>query len=140
MGRWYLGRVKGCCRLCRCRCGSLRAGRLAMAGELSRIYIADQVGAIRFLMENAQAAGAYNLVAPQVSSSEQFVRGLAKALRRPYWFPRSAFCCARPWGRRVPLSWRGLVAHPKRLIELGDRFQFEGLGEVLADLFRALGF
>ena len=58
------------------------------------IHIDDQIGAIRFLMKNPDAKGPYNLIAPQTTSNAEFMRTLAKVLKRPYWFHTRNFCCA----------------------------------------------
>ena len=43
----------------------------------------DEVRAIRFLLENTQAEGAYNLTAPEPVTNAEFTRALAAALHRP---------------------------------------------------------
>lgn len=98
------------------------------------IHLADEVGAIRFLLENESARGPFNLIAPAPTSNADFYRGLAKALRRPYWFPTPAFLLRLVLGEMSSLIVDGRFAQPKRLIELGYRFQFAGLEEALSDL------
>jgi uncharacterized protein (TIGR01777 family) len=49
------------------------------------IHVNDQISAIRFLMEHPKAEGPFNLITPQRTSNAEFMRTLAKVLRRPYW-------------------------------------------------------
>ena len=55
--------------------GRLADGRQSMPW----IHIADEIGAMRFLMENEEARGTFNLIAPEATSSELFMRGLARS-------------------------------------------------------------
>lgn len=100
------------------------------------IHVADEVGAIRFLMENEAARGPFNLIAPEATSNADFYRKLAKALHRPYWFPTPAFLLRLVLGEMSSLVVDGRFSQPKRLSELGYRFQFAGLEAALADLLR----
>jgi uncharacterized protein (TIGR01777 family) len=100
------------------------------------IHVADEVGAIRFLMENEAARGPFNLIAPEATSNADFYRELAKALHRPYWFPTPAFLLRLVLGEMSSLVVDGRFAQPKRLGGLGYRFQFAGLEAALADLLR----
>ena len=111
--------------------GPLGDGRFAMPW----IHVADWVGAVRFLIDNKESRGAYNLIAPTPTSSADFMRALAAALHRPYWFPTTAFLLRILLGEMSVLVVEGRFAQPKRLIQSGYRFQFEGPREALADLF-----
>ena len=73
------------------------------------IHLADEVRAMKFLLENEEASGAYNLVAPTPTSNADFMRAIASALHRPYWFHvpkfllRLALGGSRPLAARAPL-------------------------------------
>jgi len=99
------------------------------------IHIKDWVGAVRFLMDNESARGAYNLIAPTPTSNAEFNRELAKALHRPYWFPAPAFLLRTFLGEMSVTILAGRFSKPKRLIESGYRFQFPGPREAFADLY-----
>jgi NAD dependent epimerase/dehydratase family enzyme len=86
-------------------------------------------------MDNENARGAYNLIAPTPTSNADFNRELAKVLHRPYWFPAPAFLLRILLGEMNALIVEGRFAKPTRLIEAGYRFQFEGAREALIDLF-----
>src|ERR1700690_72796 len=67
-------------------------GRLGSGDQaVPWIHIADQVGALRFLLENEQGRGVFNLISPTPTSNEEFMRAIASALHRPHWFPTPAF-------------------------------------------------
>lgn len=112
--------------------GALGSGKQAMPW----IHIDDWVGAVRFLLVNENARGAYNLIAPTPTSNADFNRELAKVLHRPYWFPTPAFLLRILLGEMSVLIVEGRFAKPRRLIEAGYQFQFEGAQEALSDLFR----
>lgn len=99
------------------------------------IHITDWVEAVRFLAQNPQACGAYNLIAPTQTSYADFVRALAKALHRPYWFPAPAFLMKNFLGEMSVLILEGRFAQPKRLTESGFKFQFPGPHEAFLDLY-----
>ncbi len=111
--------------------GPLGGGKFAMPW----IYINDWVGAVHHLIANENARGAYNLIAPTPTSSADFNRALADVLHRPYWFPTPAFLLRILLGEMSVLVVEGRFARPKRLIEFGYRFKFEGAHEALSDLF-----
>jgi uncharacterized protein (TIGR01777 family) len=111
--------------------GPMGSGEFAMPW----IHINDWVGAVRHLIENKNARGAYNLIAPTPTSSADFNRALAGVLHRPYWFPTPAFLLRILLGEMSVLVVEGRFAKPKRLIESGYRFQFETAREALSDLF-----
>ena len=99
------------------------------------IHIDDEIGAIRFLMENPDAKGPYNLIAPQMTSNTEFMRALAKVLRRPYWFPVPAFLMRIALGEMSVLVTEGRFSRPERLFELGYNMRFKELEEALRDIF-----
>jgi hypothetical protein len=111
--------------------GPLGGGKFAMPW----IHINDWVGAVRYLIANENAHGAYNLIAPTPTSSADFNRALAGVLHRPYWFPTPAFLLRILLGEMSVLVVEGRFAKPKRLTESGYKFQFEAAHEALSDLF-----
>ena len=111
--------------------GPLGGGKFAMPW----IHIKDWVGAVRYLIANENADGAYNLIAPTPTSNADFYRALAAILHRPYWFPTPAFLLRTFLGEMSVLVVEGRFALPKRLTESGYKFQFEAAYEALADLF-----
>lgn len=98
------------------------------------IHIQDWVGAVRFLLANKNAHGAYNLIAPAQTSNAEFNKTLAKVLHRPYWFPYPEFLMRNILGEMSVLILDGRFSQPKRLIESGYQYQFPRLKEAIEDL------
>ncbi len=113
-------------------------GPMGRGGQgVSWIHMADQVGAIRFLLENANCEGVFNLAAPEPVSNARFSRTLAKVLRRPCWIRTPAFALKAMFGRMAEeLLLSGQYVLPRRLEALGYRFQHPDLEEALASLLR----
>jgi uncharacterized protein (TIGR01777 family) len=101
---------------------------------LSWIHLADEVGAIRFLLENADARGVYNLTAPEAISNAQLGKVLAKTIHRPYWMPVPAFVLRCFVGEMSTLVLEGQNVFPKRLLEAGFQFKFERIDDALIDI------
>ena len=101
----------------------------------SWIHLKDHISAVRFLLANEKAHGAYNLISPVPTSNADFMRTLAKVLHRPYWFHVPAFLLKLILGEMSDLLTKGRYSHPKRLIELGFQFRFERLEPAMEDLF-----
>ena len=99
------------------------------------IHIDDQIGAIRFLMEQPDARGAYNLIAPQTTSNAEFMHTLTKVLRRPYWFPVPAFLMRIALGEMSVLVTEGRFSMPARLLDEGYTFKFPELKGALENIF-----
>ncbi len=99
------------------------------------IHLRDQVGGIRYVLENEQAHGAINFCAPQVVSSGQFIRTLAQVLGRPYWLPVPAFALRLVLGGMSETLLHGQFAEPRRLLALGYRFAFPTLESALHDIY-----
>lgn len=98
------------------------------------IHIADHVHAVRFLLENENAQGPYNLISPTPTSNADFMRAIAKAMHRPYWFHVPSFLLKLVLGEMSNLLTQGGYSQPKRLIELGFQFQFGELENAMEDL------
>jgi uncharacterized protein (TIGR01777 family) len=110
--------------------GKLGSGKQAFPW----IHIRDWVGAVRFLIQNENAKGAYNLIAPSPTSNAEFNQTLANVLKRPFWFHIPEFLLRNILGEMSVLILDGRFSQPKRLIESGYQFQFPSLKEALSDL------
>ena len=62
------------------------------------------------------------------------MRAIARALRRPYWFHIPAVLLRLILGEMSVLLTEGRYSQPKRLIELGFKFQFGQLDKAMEDL------
>jgi uncharacterized protein len=112
-------------------------GRLGSGGQtLPWIHLADEVGAIRFLLDNERARGPYNLIAPESTSNADFLRQLARTLKRPYWFHVPAFLMRLVLGEMSVMVLEGRPAQPQRLVETGYQFKYPTLESALKELYR----
>ena len=112
--------------------GRFGSGKQAMPW----IHVDDQIGALRFLMEHPEARGPYNLIAPQLTSNAEFMRTLAKVLRRPYWFSYPEFLLRLVLGEMSVLITEGRFSKPEHLFEIGYNIHFSELEECLRDIFK----
>jgi uncharacterized protein len=110
--------------------GKFGDGRQAMPW----IHIADQTNGMRFLLENENARGPFNLISPERTSSADFMRVVCRILHRPYWFHVPKFLLRMILGEMSVLLTEGRYAQPKRLIELGFQFQFGKLEDAMENL------
>src|SRR6266498_826326 len=99
------------------------------------IHIQDWVGAIRFLIDNENTQGVYNLISPTPTSNAEFTRTLARVIHRPYWFPTPAFLLRILLGEMSILVVEGRFSQPKRLVESGYQFQFPSPYDAFHDLY-----
>ena len=98
------------------------------------IHLTDHTNAMRFLLENENAHGPYNLISPQPTSNAEFMQAVARVLHRPYWFHVPKLLLKLTLGEMSVLLTEGRYSQPKRLIELGFQFQFGQLQNAMEDL------
>jgi uncharacterized protein len=98
------------------------------------IHIADEVGAIRFLLEREDASGPFNLAAPDPLRNRDFTRHLGRALRRPSLFPAPGFALRTVLGEMADMLLNGQRAVPQRLAEAGYVFRYPEAGPALRNL------
>jgi uncharacterized protein (TIGR01777 family) len=99
------------------------------------IHLADEVGAIRFLLERDDARGPFNLTAPQPLTNRDFSRALGKALHRPSLAPAPGFALRLMLGEMADMLLNGQRAVPQRLLEMGYAFRFPEALQALRNLF-----
>jgi uncharacterized protein (TIGR01777 family) len=90
---------------------------------LSWIHIEDVVGAIRFLMDQPESAGAFNATAPEPVRQADFAKALGKALHRPAFLPAPAHVLRLVLGEMSQLLLEGQKVHPQRLVNMGYKFK-----------------
>jgi uncharacterized protein (TIGR01777 family) len=98
------------------------------------IHIADEVSAIRFLMENEAASGAFNLSAPVPLTNTEFSRRLGQRLGRPALTRTPAFALRLLFGEMATALLDGQRAIPRRLLQLGFAYRFPDADSALTDL------
>lgn len=109
--------------------------RLGDGGQwMSWISLADQVAALRFLIDH-EIAGPVNLTAPNPVTNETYTRALGRALNRPARLAVPAFAlraALREFAEEGPLISQRVV--PLRLKEAGFRFAHPDLDAALRDV------
>lgn len=100
------------------------------------IHLADEVAAIRFLMERADARGAFNLSAPNPLTNAEFSRTLGRVMRRPALIPTPALALRLLFGEMATVLLDGQRAVPRRLQQLGFTFKFPHAELALRDILR----
>jgi uncharacterized protein (TIGR01777 family) len=110
--------------------GSVGSGRQ----WLPWIHIADEVRAIRFLIENETASGPFNLVALDLLTNAEFNQVLGRVMRRPALMRVPAFALRLLLGEMSIILLEGQKAIPRRLQELGFTFRFPEAEAALRDL------
>jgi len=100
------------------------------------IHLDDEVLALLFLMEHSDAAGVFNLAAPEAVSNLEFCRRLGEAMSRPCGLAAPAAVLRLAFGEMADeLLLTGCRALPKRLVDAGYEFRHPRLAEALRDLF-----
>jgi len=102
---------------------------------LSWIHISDQVRAIRFLLENKNSSGPYNLTAPHPVQMKTFVQTLSKVLGKPVWLKIPGAFLKLSLGKMAEetvLSSQNII--PAKLTIEGFSFSHSDLDTALIDL------
>lgn len=110
--------------------GPLGSGRQGF----SWIHPADEIAGIRFLIENEQASGPFNLCAPTPSTNAEFAVVLGKVLGRPAWLPVPGFALRLALGEVATMVLDGQRALPRKLLDLGFKFRHPDAESALRDL------
>jgi uncharacterized protein (TIGR01777 family) len=102
---------------------------------LSWIHISDEVQAIRFLIENEQARGVFNVCTPQPVRNHEFSKALGRAMKRPAFFPTPAFLIRMLTGEKADVLLASQRQIPQRLQELGFQWKYPTVEAALSELF-----
>lgn len=103
---------------------------------VSWIHIADMVGVLLFALDTPSLTGPFNATAPNPVRNMEFARTLARVLHRPYWLPVPKFALRLAIGRMAELIVNGQRVVPRKVLDLGYRFQFETLKPALEDVLK----
>ncbi len=97
------------------------------------ISLDDEIGAIRFLLENAQYSGPVNLAGPELITMSEFTTALAAAVGRPAPFVVPAFALRGVLGQMAEeMILTGPRARPGVLVAAGFQFRHNGINEALS--------
>ncbi len=101
---------------------------------LSWISIADEVGAIRFLLDSEGASGPFNLTAPHPVTNAEFTRALAGALGRPAALALPSAVLRTALGEVASELLASARVRPARLTQAGYQFEYPDLASALGAL------
>jgi len=100
---------------------------------LSWVHVEDEVRALRFLIDTAQARGVFNISAEPVTN-RQFAQTIGKVMWRPAFFPVPAFIIRLAFGEMSTVVLDGQRVSTKRLLEMGFQYRFPKAEAALKDL------
>jgi uncharacterized protein (TIGR01777 family) len=100
------------------------------------IHIEDEARAIRFLIDNEQARGPFNLTTPNPLTNAGFAKALGRVLGRPSFVPIPGFAMRLLVGEVANVLLEGQRAIPARLLGLGFQFRFPDAESALRDLVK----
>lgn len=98
------------------------------------IHVDDLRRAIVFSINHPELHGAVNGTAPNPETNAKLTYKLAKAVRRPAFFPVPGFVLKLAFGGFGGALLEGQRAVPKQLLQAGFEFQFGKLEDALRDL------
>jgi uncharacterized protein (TIGR01777 family) len=101
------------------------------------IHKQDAIRAMRFLIENPQAQGTYNLAAPGLTTNRVFGQALAKVMHRPFYFPVPEFGLRMAFGEAASALTEGQLVDPGRIQKLGFVFKFPEIEPALQDTLKS---
>lgn len=112
-------------------------GRIGSGQQaISWVHLQDAGRAVRFLIDQPNSQGPYNIVAPGCVQQQQFVKTLATTLRRPCLLPTPGFVLKFMLGQMADeLLLHGKHVIPKRLRELGFEFEYSTLSSALNAIY-----
>lgn len=101
------------------------------------LHMADQIGAMRFLIDNAEARGVFNLSSPNPLRMGEFAKVLGKVMNRPAFMPAPAFALRLAMGELADaLLLCGQRQIPQRLVQAGYKFKFPEAEAALRDTLK----
>jgi uncharacterized protein (TIGR01777 family) len=98
------------------------------------IHLDDEVGLIKFIIENDKAEGPFNLTSPNPVTMAQFCRVLGRVLNRPAWAPVPPSVLYLMLGEMAEMLLSGQRAVPQAALRLGYNFRFSRVDEALESL------
>ena len=98
------------------------------------IHLDDEVGLIKFLIDNEKADGPFNATAPNPVTTDEFCKALGKVLNRPSWAPVPASLLSLMLGEMAEMLLTGQRALPAAALKLGYQFKYQNVFDALASL------
>jgi NAD dependent epimerase/dehydratase family enzyme len=113
--------------------GRLGSGRQYM----SWIHWRDWAGVVGWFLDRAATSGPVNICTAAPVTNREFANTLGRVLRRPSWLPAPAFAIRTVVGEMADaLLFTSIRMVPRRLLDLGYRYEFPALEGALQELLR----
>lgn len=104
----------------------------------SWIHLDDVCRMFLWAIDNKQAEGVYNAVAPQPVRNKEFVKAIARAMQRPAIFaPGPAFVMRLALGEMATAVLNSNRISAEKIMKAGFSFQYENLAGALKAIFKA---
>jgi len=100
------------------------------------VHIDDEVKAIRYLIENQDARGPFNITAPNPVTNSELTRIIRRVLRRPPFIPVPGFALRLMMGEKAVIVLEGARPAPAHLTDMGFTFKFTDFESALRDLLK----
>jgi uncharacterized protein (TIGR01777 family) len=101
---------------------------------MSWIHIEDMIGVLLLALDNNEAVGPLNAVAPNPVTNRDFATAFGKALHRPSFLPTPRFVLRAMLGESADIVTTGQRVLPKRTLALGYPYKFPQIDAALADI------
>jgi len=99
------------------------------------IHIDDLCGIFIQAIEDEQMRGAYNAVAPEHTTNDDFTRTLASQLRKPLWLPNiPTFIIKLIFGKLSDVLLKGSRVSADKIISAGYKYLFPDLKSALSNI------
>ncbi|MBD2844300.1 TIGR01777 family protein [Paenibacillus sp. IB182496] len=98
------------------------------------IHLEDIVRLILFCIDNPAIEGPVNASAPEPVTNDRFGRAIARAMRRPHWFPVPAFLMKALFGEMSVVLLDGQHAVPRRALDAGFAFRYPDIDTAMQEL------
>ena len=98
------------------------------------IHFEDHIRAIRFLIDDPNSSGPYNISAPNPVTNREFARTMGRVMHRPWFFPIPRFALELAFGEVATVVMDGQRALPTKLMQSGFEFHFSTLEPALANI------
>lgn len=104
---------------------------------VSWIHISDEVNAIRFLLENKEVQGIFNLTSPDPVTFREFAHSIGYTMKRPSWLNMPSSMVKLffgEMGREILLG--GQKVYPEKLLENNFKFSYPHILPALKNLLK----
>lgn len=102
----------------------------------SFIHIHDLLNAYKFIYENIDSNGIYNLTAPIPTTNEGLTKSLGKVLHRPTFFSVPIFALNLIFSEGAKVLAEGQCVKPKRLTESGFKFKYLSIEKSIKNILK----